>query len=54
MVIVNRWKFFIGACILTASLLHSAGAPTGPVLVGFLLGGVLNWVRLRYISGEQQ
>jgi hypothetical protein len=38
-----KWKFFIGACILTAGLLFKAGAPVVPVALGLATAAVLNW-----------
>lgn len=53
MVIANNWKFFIGSCILASSMLHAAGAPLAPVLAGFLLGGIINWLRLRSMRRQR-
>ncbi len=38
-----KWKYFVGACILTCALLLKFGAPIGSLLIGVLLAAVVNW-----------
>ena len=38
-----KWKFFVGACILSAGLLFKAGAPLVPVAVGLAAAAFLTW-----------
>ena len=38
-----KWHFFGGACLLTAVLLLSIGAPPVAVFCGMLIAGVLTW-----------
>jgi hypothetical protein len=40
-----NWKFFVGACILTAGLLFKAGAPVVPVALGCAGAALLKWRR---------
>ena len=40
---MNKWKFFIGACILAAGLLVKAGAPVLPVVLGIAVAAVVTW-----------
>jgi hypothetical protein len=42
-----RWKFFIGACILSVGLLFKAGAPLVPVILGIAGAAFFNWKKLR-------
>jgi hypothetical protein len=41
----HKWKFFLGSCILAAGLLRTAGAPLGPILIGFVVCGLVTWRR---------
>lgn len=43
------WKFFLGACLLTASLVMPH-AGLMPVLEGALLAGVVIWLRARVVD----
>jgi len=38
-----KWKFFVGACILTAGLLIKAGAPLVPIVLGIVGAAFINW-----------
>jgi len=38
-----KWKFFVGACILSAGLLLKAGAPLIPVALGLVAAAFLTW-----------
>jgi hypothetical protein len=38
-----KWKFFVGACILTAGLLIKAGAPLVPIALGIAGTALINW-----------
>ena len=38
-----KWKFFVGACILTAGLLLKAGAPLVPIVLGIAGAAFVNW-----------
>ena len=40
-----KWKFFVGACILSAGLLIKAGAPVFAVSAGIIFAAVVNWKR---------
>jgi hypothetical protein len=42
-----KWKFFIGACILSVGLLLKAGAPLIPVALGIAGAAFFNWKKLR-------
>jgi len=42
-----KWKFFIGACILSVGLLLKAGAPLVPVALGIAGAAFFNWKKLR-------
>ena len=42
-----KWKFFIGASILSVGLLFKAGAPLVPVVLGIAGAAFFNWTRLR-------
>ena len=43
-----KWKFFVGACILSCGLLIKAGAPLPALVMGVALAGFFNWRRLRH------
>ncbi len=38
-----KWKFFVGACILTAGLLIKVGAPVIPIILGIAGAAFINW-----------
>ena len=38
-----KWKFFVGACILSVGLVLKAGAPLIPVAFGVALAAFINW-----------
>ena len=38
-----KWKFFLGAAILSVGLLIKAGAPLVPIALGVAGAAVLNW-----------
>jgi len=38
-----KWKFFVGACILSAGLLIKAGAPLVPIALGIAGAAFINW-----------
>ena len=38
-----KWKFFVGACILSVGLVLKAGAPLVPVALGVVGAAFLNW-----------
>jgi hypothetical protein len=40
---MNKWKFFVGACILAAGLLIKAGAPPFSVAFGIALAAIATW-----------
>jgi hypothetical protein len=42
-----RWKFFVGACILTTGLLIKAGAPVIPIILGIAGAAFINWKKQR-------
>jgi hypothetical protein len=42
-----RWKFFVGACILSAGLLIKAGAPLVPIAAGIGGAALVNWKQQR-------
>ncbi|HLG57198.1 MAG TPA: hypothetical protein VI485_17795 [Vicinamibacterales bacterium] len=48
-----QWKFFLGACLVTAALLlpHAAA---GPVVAGMALAGVLQWGWSRIGGGRER
>jgi hypothetical protein len=50
---VMQWKFFLGACLVTAALLlpHAAA---GPVVAGMALAGVLQWGWSRIGGGRER
>jgi hypothetical protein len=38
-----KWKFFVGAAILSVGLLYRAGAPLIPVALGLAAAAFLTW-----------
>ena len=38
-----KWKYFVGACILSAGLVIKAGAPLVPVVLGLAAAAFLTW-----------
>ena len=38
-----KWKFFLGASILSVGLLFKAGAPLVPVVVGVTVAAFFTW-----------
>jgi hypothetical protein len=42
-----KWKFFVGACILTAGLLIKAGAPLVAIVAGIAGAAFINWKKHR-------
>ena len=42
-----KWKFFLGAAILSAGLLFKAGAPLVPVALGLAVAAFLTWKKQR-------
>jgi hypothetical protein len=38
-----KWKYFLGACILSVGLLFKAGAPIVPILLGIAGAAFINW-----------
>jgi hypothetical protein len=42
-----RWKFFVGACILSVGLLIKAGAPLVPIAVGVGCAALFSWNKRR-------
>jgi len=38
-----KWKYFLGACILSAGLLFKMGAPIIPVAVGLAGAAFITW-----------
>jgi hypothetical protein len=42
-----KWKFFVGASILTCGLLYKFGAPIIALASGVAVAALLNWKRLR-------
>jgi hypothetical protein len=42
-----KWKFFVGACILTAGLLIKVGAPLVPIILGIAGAAFINWTQQR-------
>ena len=38
-----KWKFFLGACILSVGLLLKVGAPLFPVAVGVAAAAFIAW-----------
>ena len=42
-----KWKFFVGACILTAGLLIKVGAPLVPIVLGIAGAAFFNWKKQR-------
>lgn len=42
-----KWKYFLGAAILSVGLLLKAGAPLVPVTVGLAGAAYLTWTKQR-------
>ena len=42
-----KWKFFLGACILSVGLLFKARAPLVPVALGLAAAAFLTWKKQR-------
>ena len=42
-----KWKFFLGAAILSVGLLFKAGAPLVPVAIGLAAAAFLTWKKQR-------
>jgi len=42
-----KWKFFLGATILTAGLMLKAGAPLVAIALGVAGAAFFNWKKLR-------
>ena len=42
-----KWKFFLGATILTVGLMLKAGAPLVPVAIGVAGAAFFNWKKLQ-------
>ena len=42
-----KWKFFLGAAILSVGLLFKAGAPMIPVALGLAAAAFLTWKKQR-------
>ena len=42
-----KWKFFVGACILTTGLLIKAGAPLVAIAAGIAGAAFINWKKQR-------
>ena len=42
-----KWKFFLGACILSVGLVLKAGAPLVPVALGVAGAAFINWKKLQ-------
>ena len=42
-----KWKYLIGASILTAGLLIKVGAPLVPIVLGIAMAVLLNWRKIR-------
>jgi hypothetical protein len=42
-----KWKYFLGACILSVGLLLKAGAPLLPVVLGIAGAAFINWKKHR-------
>jgi hypothetical protein len=38
-----NWRYFVGACILSAGVLLKVGAPLGAVAMGVALVALINW-----------
>jgi len=38
-----KWKFFVGACILSCGLLFKFGAPIPALVAGVALAAYFNW-----------
>ena len=42
-----KWKFFVGASILSVGLLFKLGAPLVPVILGIAGAAFINWKKQR-------
>ena len=42
-----KWKYFVGASILSVGLLFKAGAPIVPILLGIAGAAFINWNKRR-------
>ena len=42
-----KWKFFLGAAILSVGLLFKAGAPMVPIALGLAAAAFLPWKKQR-------
>ena len=42
-----KWKFFLGACVLSVGLLFKAGAPLIPLALGVAGAAFINWKKQR-------
>lgn len=42
-----KWKFFIGASILSVGLLIKLGAPLVPIALGLAVAAFLTWTKQR-------
>ena len=42
-----KWKFFLGAAILSVGLLFKAGAPMVPIALGLAAAAFLTWKKQR-------
>ena len=38
-----KWKFFLGACILSVGLVLKAGAPLVPIVLGVVAAALVTW-----------
>jgi len=42
-----KWKFFVGATILTVGLMLKVGAPLVPIALGVAGAAFINWKKLK-------
>ena len=42
-----KWKFFLGAALLSVGLLFKAGAPMVPIALGLAAAAFLTWKKQR-------
>ena len=42
-----KWKYFVGASILSVGLLFKAGAPIVPLVLGIAGAAFINWKKQR-------
>ena len=42
-----KWKYFLGAAILSVGLLFKAGAPMVPIVLGLAAAAFLTWKKQR-------